>query len=148
MGLEYFTSREVYSVDMDDELSKVKDLFSEHKIHHMLVTDGGKLIGVLNDRDLYKQLSPTLGTAKETHSDIELLHKKVHLIMNRNLVTITADTSINQAVLKLNDNKVSCLPIVDEKNRPIGIITWRDILGMVAKQYRHKLKKKQEKADK
>jgi len=39
-----------------------------------------------------------------------------------------------------HDNHISCLPIVDEDNKPIGIITWRDIIKIIALQYRQKLK--------
>jgi len=123
---------------MDDDLSKVRDMFTQHNIHHLVVTDQHKIAGVLTDRDLYKHLSPTAGTAKETYTDITQLHKKAHLIMAREPVVASEDISINEAVLMFYDHHISCLPIVDQQMRPIGILTWHDIIAIFAKQYRQK----------
>lgn len=141
MALENLMSKDLLAVELDDELSKVQDIFNEHNIHHVLVTDSGVLVGTITVADLHKHLSPNIGTRKETHADASLLRQKAHQIMNRKLVTAPAKMSIYEAVLKFDDHKLTCLPIVDEKNIPIGIITWRDILAILAKKYRQKLKK-------
>lgn len=133
-------SRELITLTIDDSLYKAKKIFDQHKIHHILITHNKVLTGVITDRDLYKHLSPAIGTAKETHKDIAALQKKVHLIMSRNLVTAKEDLSLNEAVLLFYDNHISCLPIVDDKLQTIGIITWRDILKILALQYRKKQK--------
>lgn len=122
---------------MDATLSQAKDIFENKNIHHLLITDdGGLLAGVMTDRDLYKHLSPTVGTNQETHRDTALMQKKLHQIMARNLITSQAQQSLNEAVLLFYDNHISCLPIIDEQNTAIGIITWRDILKVLALQYR------------
>lgn len=125
---------------MDAPLSKAKEIFERQNIHHLLITDDdGLLAGVMTDRDLYKNLSPSIGTSQETHRDTALMQKKLHQIMARNLITSTAQQSLNEAVLLFYDNHISCLPVVDEQNKAIGIITWRDILKVLALQYRKKL---------
>ena len=125
---------------MDSPLSKAKDLFENNIVHHAIITDeNGLLAGVITDRDLYKHLSPTVGTSHETFRDTALMQKKLHLIMARNLITIQAQQSLNEAVLLLDDNNVSCLPVVNSQNEPIGIITWRDLLKVLALRYKEKL---------
>jgi acetoin utilization protein AcuB len=138
MSISAYMSKDLLMVDMDDELSKVKSIFEQHPIHHLIVTENNKLVGVLTDRDLYKHLSPNLGTAKETHTDISQAHKKVHLIMTREPVSASEDISLTEAALKFYDHHLSCLPIVDSNNIPIGILTWHDIIALFAKQYRQK----------
>ena len=146
MGLDAYMSKKLVTVYLDDDLKKVKEKFDEHNLHHLLVVDEeGVLFGVINDRDLFKHLSPTAGTLKETHKDVTLLNKKSHQIMNRALVTTTVKSSITEAVLTFYDQQVSCLPIIDDLNKPIGIITWRDIIKILALQYRHKLSQEAEK---
>lgn len=145
MALDAYMSKNLITVFLDDDLKTVKEKFDVHDLHHLLVVDeDGKLFGVINDRDLFKHLSPTAGTMKETHKDATLLNKKSHQIMSRDLVTTTADSSITQAVLTFYDKQVSCLPIIDKDNKPIGIITWRDIIKILALQYRHKLSQETE----
>ncbi|MCW8833532.1 MAG: CBS domain-containing protein [Colwellia sp.] len=133
-------SKNVITLSMDEPLSKAKEVFESHKIHHLLITDDdGILAGVITDRDLYKHLSPTVGTSQETYRDTALLQKKIHQIMARNLITAQAKQSLSKAVLLLYDNHKSCLPVINKEREPIGIITWRDLLKVLAIQYRKKL---------
>ena len=141
MAINSLMTKAVITLDLDDDLTKAKHVFDQHKIHHILIKDGKKLVGIITDRDLYKHLSPQIGTNKETARDASLLRKKLHLIMSRELVTATADTSLNEAALLFYDNHISCLPIVDENFHPIGIVSWRDIIKIIAIQYRNKLAK-------
>lgn len=140
MKIENLMNTNLLSLSMDSPLSKAKELFENNKVHHLIVTDDdGLLAGVITDRDLYKHLSPTIGTSHETHRDVTLMQKKLHQIMARNLITIQAQQSLNEAALLIHDNHVSCLPVVDKQNKPIGIITWRDLLKVLAIKYKKNL---------
>ena len=132
-------STNLITLELDDDLGKAKAIFDQHKIHHILVLNDKELVGVITDRDIYKHLSPTIGTKNETTRDYSLLQKKLHLVMNRNLTTASENATLNEAVLLFHDNHISCLPIVNDKMEPLGIISWRDILKVIALQYRHKI---------
>ena len=132
-------STNLITLELDDDLGKAKAIFDQHKIHHILVLNDKELVGVITDRDIYKHLSPTIGTKKETPRDYSLLQKKLHLVMNRNLTTASENDTLNEAVLLFHDNHISCLPIVNDKMEPLGIISWRDILKVIALQYRNKI---------
>lgn len=139
MNIEKLMSKKLVTLSMDAPLSKAKEVFENQNIHHILIIDDeGLLAGVMTDRDLYKNLSPSIGTSQETHRDTSLMQKKLHQIMARNVITSQAQLPLNEAVLLFYDNHISCLPIVDEQNKAIGIITWRDILKVLALQYRKK----------
>jgi len=139
MSVETIMSRNLITLDIDNSLEQAKKIFDQSNIHHILITDDKTLIGIITDRDLYKHLTPSVGTRKETPKDTFLLNKKVHLIMSRTLITSKVETSLNEAVLLFDDNHISCLPIINNKNEPIGIITWRDILKVLANNYKQKL---------
>jgi acetoin utilization protein AcuB len=139
MSLNKVMSTNLITLEMDDDLGKAKAIFDQHKIHHILVLNDKELVGVITDRDIYKHLSPTIGTKKETPRDYSLLQKKLHLVMNRNLTTASVNDTLNEAVLLFHDNHISCLPIVNDKMEPLGIISWRDILKVIALQYRNKI---------
>ncbi|NQZ82025.1 MAG: CBS domain-containing protein [Colwellia sp.] len=135
-------SRDLITLELDDDLSKAKAIFDTTNIHHILITDSGTLVGIITDRDVYKHLSPTIGTSKETPKDTFLLQKKVHLIMSRKLITVKEETTLNESVVLFHDKHISCLPVVNDKDHPIGIITWRDILKVIALRYKRELKAK------
>ncbi|GAA5131862.1 CBS domain-containing protein [Thalassotalea piscium] len=141
MSIGQIMSKKLITLEIDDHLDKAKALFEQHKIHHILVLNNKELAGILTDRDLYKQLSPYIGTSKETPRDSTLLHKKVHLVMTRELVTTTINSSINDVVMLFYKEHISCLPIVDENFHPIGIISWRDIIKVAALQHLKKIAK-------
>lgn len=140
MKIENLMNKQLLTLSMDSPLSKAKELFENNKIHHLIITDDEDLLaGVMTDRDLYKHLSPTIGTSNETHRDTSMMQKKVHQIMTRSVVTTQAHQSLNEAVELLYDNHISCLPVVDKQHKPIGIITWRDILKVLALKYKKSL---------
>lgn len=90
-------------------------------------------IGVISDRDLLKALSPYIGTATETSRDVATLNKRAHQIMSRKPITIGPQAGIEDAIVLFNNHTVSCIPVTDESNKPMGIISWRDIFKALTK---------------
>lgn len=134
MNIEKIMTRRVVSVEMDDSLSLVKTLFEKVSFHHLLVVEQNKLVGIISDRDLLKALSPYINTAAETQRDLNSLNKKAHQIMSRNPITLRAQDSVYQAIDVFMAESISCIPITDEDKKPIGILSWRDILHALAEK--------------
>lgn len=128
MNVEKIMSKKVVTVEMDDSLRVVKEIFDHTRFHHLLVVEKDVLFGVLSDRALLKALSPDIGTPSETERDLACLNKKAHQIMTRKPVVLQQDANIFDAIRIFNRENVSCIPIVDHMKRPVGIISWRDIL--------------------
>ena len=131
MSVERIMSTSVVTVSMDDSLSTIREIFDRHGFHHVLVVEEGRLVGIVSDRDLLKALSPNLGTASETARDLASLHRRAHQIMSRQLITLRREAGIQDAIETFNRNRISCIPIVDAANRPVGIVSWRDILKVI-----------------
>ena len=120
-------------VQMDDHLGKLKAIFEETRFHHLLVVEGERLYGIISDRDLLKSLSPNIGTMAATTKDMASLNKKAHQIMTRRPIFLREDATIDDAISIFNQNKISCIRIVDNTEAPIGIISWRDIMRELGK---------------
>lgn len=116
------------TVEPDDTLETVKEIFDQLAFHHLPVVEDYRLVGVVSDRDLLKALSPHLGSAAETARDLATLKKRVHQVMNRSLVTLPVSAQLADAIRIFNREGVSCIPVVDEEQRPLGILTWRDVM--------------------
>ncbi|WP_445768745.1 CBS domain-containing protein [Rheinheimera sp.] len=128
LNVAQLMSSKPVSVSPDDSLAVVKQIFDHVKFHHVLVVEHGILLGVLSDRDLFKALSPHIGTAAETPRDLATLNKKVHQVMRRKPVSLQPQAKVMDAIHLFNSEGVSCIPVVDSNNRPQGIISWRDII--------------------
>lgn len=128
---EIMTSK-IVTVEMDDRLEVVKQIFDSTKFHHLLVVEDGTLLGIVSDRDLLRALSPYIGSTVETARDTATLNKRVHQIMTRKPITLRPEAEIGEAVTLLLDHRISCIPVVDQQFRPVGIVSWRDVLRAIA----------------
>src|ERR1700748_3991382 len=118
----------VVTVEMDDRLDVVKKIFESPNFHHLLVIDDDRTLkGVISDRDLLKALSPYVGSAAENARDLATLNKRVHQIMSRNPVTLPPRAVLSEAMQLFLEHSISCIPIVDEELKPVGILSWRDV---------------------
>jgi acetoin utilization protein AcuB len=132
-ALSEVMSTRVVTVSLDDRLRVVKEIFDTMKFHHlMVVEDDGTLYGVVSDRDLLRALSPFIGSTVESARDLATLDKAVHQIMSRKPVTLTPQATVAEAIGVFLAHPVSCIPIVDAQSRPVGIVSWRDLLKALA----------------
>ncbi|MEM5399899.1 CBS domain-containing protein [Paraburkholderia unamae] len=128
MQVENFMTSRVVTVGFDDTLATAREIFAEASFHHLLVVEDGKLQGVVSDRDLLRAISPFIDSVVESARDLGTLNKRVHQIMSRKPLTPRPESSLSDAVALFLSNKISCIPIVDAEFRPVGIVSWRDVL--------------------
>lgn len=131
MKVEKVMNTDPVTVNMDDTLKTVKDIFELVNFHHLLVVENEVLVGIVSDRDFLKAINTTLGTPLETNKDLAALNKRVHQIMSRKVVAVKEDATIFDVVRTFNDKEVSCIPVVNEHNAPIGIVSWKDVLRLL-----------------
>lgn len=137
MTLDKIMSHPVATVELDDSLKMVKEMIDHAKFNHVLVTENDKLVGVISDRDVHRQLTPTFGTPLETYKDHMLLNRPVHTFMTRKPTTLRKTANMFDAIDMFLTKKISCIPIVDSENHIEGIVTKKDILRLM-KSYRSK----------
>jgi len=127
---EIMTSR-IVTVEMDDTLDVVKNIFDHVSFHHLLVIDNGVLVGVLSDRDFFKAVSPNLDSAAETLRDTQTLTKRVHQIMSREVKTVNDSAMLSEVVKLFHAYTISSVPVIDQNSKPVGIVSWRDIMRIL-----------------
>lgn len=127
--IEDIMTSPVESVQMDDSVAMIRDVFERSHYHHLVVVgDRGECAGVISDRDLLKNISPFLGKMQERSTDLNSLKRRAHQIMTRQLVAVRKNTSLRAAARVMLDHKISCLPVVDSNKKCIGIVTLRDVV--------------------
>ena len=134
MSINALMSRDLVTIDLDDTLATIREIFEQVTFHHILVIENKKLVGVVSDRDFFKSVGPRLGTSIETERDKLPLNRKVHQVMNRKLICVNEQASVIDVVNCFHNNRVSCVPVIDNNGCPIGIISWRDIVDALAKK--------------
>lgn len=108
--------------------AKVKDakrLMAEHSIGGIPIVDSeGHLEGIVTNRDLRFE--------KDNERAI------VEVMTSENLITTSEGTSLAEAEVILQENKIEKLPVVTKDNKLIGLITFRDITKLTQKPIANK----------
>ena len=112
----------------DATVGEVDRVMKKNKFHRMIIVDDGKLVGYLSDRDVMR-VAPSPATSLSKFEIRELLDKlKARDIMQKKVVTVGEDATIEEAALIMYNNKVGGLPVISEVGKVVGIITATDIL--------------------
>jgi len=118
------------TISAEASFYEARNLIHEKGIRHLPVVDkNNSLVGIVTDRDI-REAAPSDATLLSVQELNYLLGKlKVSSFMTpkAKLITITPDTLIEEAVQLMHDNKIGCLPIVEEK-KLYGIFTETDAL--------------------
>lgn len=106
---------EPVTISKDETVLEAKALMHEYGIGGIpVVNKEGILIGIVTNRDLRFENDNT---------------RKISEVMtSKNLVTVAQGTSLKQAEIILQENKIEKLPVVDDNYKLVGLITFRDII--------------------
>jgi acetoin utilization protein AcuB len=123
--------RSPVTIRPDASFFEARSLIHDKGIRHLPVVDKeNRLVGIVTESDIreagpsdvamlsVKELTDLLGTLKV--SELMVPREKV--------ITITPDTLIEEAIQLMHDNKIGCLPVVDE-GKLYGIFTETDALA-------------------
>lgn len=126
-------TRNPLSVQAEDRLSVVAEIFSKHKIHHIPVLDGEKLSGILSKSDFlfFKNGFPNSEKDK-SFEDVKLNNYTAKDIMTSKLAKLNPDDKINVALEIFKENLFHGIPVV-EGDKLVGIVTTYDIILQLAK---------------
>ena len=125
-------TRDLRTIPADASLAEARALMERWHIHHLLVEDRGCIVALLSDRDLLGKISPYAQTSSAQRRDDETLRRRVLRAASYHLLTIRHTASIQEAAAQLIEHEISSLPVIDEHDHVVGIVTTRDLLrGML-----------------
>lgn len=109
-----------HTIGEDISLKKAHDMMQQHRIRHLPVQMGGKLVGIITDRDV-KLASSFQGAAEF----------KVDDVMSPDPYTVSSDTPLNDVVAEMAEHKYGCAIILDN-SKVVGIFTAVDAMRVFA----------------
>lgn len=130
--LSAIMNRDLVTVDKQASLRRARRILDQHRIRHLLVVDGTRLVGIVTDRDL-RQAAPSSKSPLTISERQEFMDElKVLEVMSRKLITASPTTTIREAAKVMVSEKIGCLPVVDG-NQLVGIVTQADLLEMLVR---------------
>ncbi|MCX5864794.1 MAG: CBS domain-containing protein [Deltaproteobacteria bacterium] len=131
MFITQHMTRNPVTVSPETLLPAVRDILQGGKFRHLPVVDGeNHLVGIVTDRDL-RSASPSSVLSEERikscHADFD--QTQVSAIMSRAFFTLNPMSTLDDALILLDREKIGALPVVDEEQRVIGMFSMRDLMA-------------------
>jgi CBS domain-containing protein len=136
-------SRDVHAVKVDASIEAVMRIIDENDIQRVVVVnDTGKLLGMILDSDLLRLFSGhrvgiwdriasrlTFTAMGQRHkAAIEEARKRTAgEVMRKDLITVTEDATLDEAIRLMTDHNIKRLPVVERDGTFLGMIS-RDAL--------------------
>lgn len=108
------------TVSPSTTLREVLQTLVEMRIGCVIVTERGKVVGIFSERDALTRVGPDA---------TKLCDRPISEFMTRSVQTLDPKAKIAFAVHRMDLGGFRHVPIVDDQNRPMAIISARDILG-------------------
>ena len=150
-------TKPVLTVAPETTVKDAAALLAEKNISGLPVVDGQKVIGIFSEADVLRSLKTTkkdmrliypsvssLGIAFQeevTQREIleayeEIGNMPVRDVMSKNVVTVSPELTVNEAIVKMVQRGINRLPVVD-KNSLVGIITRADVIRGLAREQKN-----------
>ena len=128
-------TEEVQVVEINQELHDVVDILTEYSVQHVPIVDEGRLVGLVSSGDIMEycmnELSNPLANAPDTAS---IEHAKIEDIMQTDLVTLTTTSTVLAAAEILSRGDIHSVPITDDNENLLGIVTSTDLINFLMNQ--------------
>ena len=118
MLVKDFMTSNPMTVAPGDDIKVVFSEFLDNEIRQAPVAELEKLVGIVTDRDLRMALIENKSTPALT----------VNSVMTKDPVSVTEDTTIENAARIIIEKKYNALPVVNNENQLTGILTTTDII--------------------
>lgn len=118
MKVGNWMEKKLITIDKETTIQDAVSLMKKHSIRHLPVLEGKRLVGLVTDGDMRQIFVASL---------IEEL--AIDDVMIKDPITVTVDTEIEEAAKIIYYNKIGALPVIDEGNEILGIITVADIMA-------------------
>lgn len=124
--------RDVATVHGDDDLVDAAARMVHHNVRHLPVVDGeGRVIGMLTDRDVRTAVGDPRRAIDDDTLRVRVRALKVWAAMTTPVVSVLPETPLGEAIGHFVDRRVGALPVVDEEEHLLGIVSYVDVLGVM-----------------
>lgn len=117
-AVQKYMTKVPHTIGLDQPLVKAEKMMNEYKIRHLPVLSGGKLVGILSDRDV---------KLVESFKDVDPNKVKVEEAFTPNPYITSPEASLADVCSQMVLHKYGCVLVCDNQ-KLVGIFTWVDAL--------------------
>src|SRR5262249_1295225 len=116
----------VLSIGPEATVLDAAGLMNEHKVGSLVVLNGGQLVGIISERDIFQQIVVPQRDPRQM---------SVNEIMTGEVVYCQPHTPLDEARGVLKNRRIRHLPVLDENNRLCGLISIGDLNAHLARDH-------------
>lgn len=121
-------TQDVLTVNINDPLQKVSDIFKSNKLRHLPVLAHGNLVGMISHTDILRiSFGNTFGDDQADTDQAIFDMLSINQVMKHSPVSVSAEQTITEAAVILSEKEFHALPVTNEKEL-VGIITTTDLI--------------------
>jgi CBS domain-containing protein len=113
---------DVFSLPSDASVYSAIELMADKHVGALLVVDNGRLAGVISERDYARKVILKGRASKDTF---------VREIMTSSPITIRSETTVDEAMRTMTDNRIRHLPVVNSRGQIAGVLSLGDLVSWI-----------------
>lgn len=113
---------DIFSLPSDASVYSAIEMMAEKRVGALLVVDDGHLVGVISERDYARKVILKGRSSKDTF---------IREIMTPSPITIRCDTSVEEAMRIMTDNRIRHLPVIDSEGHVAGVLSLGDLVNWI-----------------
>ena len=119
-------TKDPLTVTPNETIGQANEVMYTNNIRQLPVVQGEELLGIVTDRDIRSFLSGSLLESPEIRE--KSFNAKVSEIMTTEPITLSPDDDLQEALELMINEKIGGIPVVDETEGLVGIVTYVDAL--------------------
>ena len=125
---------DLITVRVKDGLEKAEHLLKKHKIRHIPVVEGQKILGMLSINDILR-ISFADGAFREEEDISSSIYDMftIRHLMRTKLETVSSHNTIKEVAMKFVESEYHSLPVVDD-GILVGVVTTTDLINYLLDQ--------------
>lgn len=149
MKVKDIMTKDVFYVSPDSKITEVSKIFTEKRIHGLPVVDNGQIVGIITESDFFikgvsnlylptyihllekSKLHKKRVDKKDKEGMDKLLKAKASDVMTKNCLTVDQNMDTDELIEIFKEKALYTLPVVDDSNKMVGIITQADIIKLI-----------------
>jgi CBS domain-containing protein len=109
----------VHTLDVSKSVLDAAKLLKQKQVGSIIVTEKSKAVGIITERDIIYKIVCAQKDAKKT---------RLKDAMSKTLKSIGVNQTVQDAALAMKENNIKRLPVLDKKNKLVGIVSEGDLL--------------------
>lgn len=118
----------VYSIHPDSTVFDALSVLVDKNVGALIVSDNDQVLGIFSERDYARRVIVKGRASKET---------LIREIMTEHPISVTENDSIEDCMVKMTEKHIRHLPVIDDQNRLVGMISIGDVVKHIIDEQKY-----------